>query len=121
MNSTSNGSDNAIPGKVIGVLAIVLIGLWIAGIFQILAGVIAGSLIVGALMMTVEQIPGFWRFAVNPLGKIVVLAATAWLTHKAFGSDTIIGMIALCWSMILKVIVISAKRQQMLAEGRISA
>ena len=41
------------------------------------------------------------------------------ITHKAFGSDTIIGMIALCRSMILKEILISAKRNQMLAEGRI--
>lgn len=112
-------SKEGVPGSVYGIIAVVVVGLWIAGIFQILAGVIAGTLIVGALMMTIEQVPGFWQFAVNPIGKICVLAATAWLTHKAFGSDTIIGMIALCWSMILKVIVISAKRNQMLAEGRI--
>ena len=51
MNSTKEG----VPGSVYGVLAVVVVGLWLAGIFQILAGVIAGTLIVGALMMTIEQ------------------------------------------------------------------
>lgn len=111
--------NEKIPGSVVGVFAVVVVLLWLAGILQILAGVIGGALIVGALMMTVEQVPGFWRFAVNPLGKIIVLVGTAWLTHKAFGGDSIIGMIALCTSMVLKVMLINAKRQQMLAEGRL--
>lgn len=111
--------NEKIPASVVSGLAIVIVILWLAGILQILAGVLAGALIVGGLMMTVEQIPGFWRFAVNPLGKIIVLVSTAWLTHKAFGGDSIIGMIALCTSMILKVMLINAKRSQMLAEGRL--
>lgn len=110
--------DEKIPGNVIGILAVVLIVLWLSGVMSILAGVIAGALIVGGLMMTVEQIPGFWRFAVNPVGKIIVLIGTAWLTHKAFGGDSIVGMIALCTSMILKVMLINAKRDQMVEEGR---
>jgi hypothetical protein len=97
-----------------GVLAVVLVILWMLGIGYLLAGFIAGTLVVVALMMTVEKIiPGFWHIATNPLGKIAVLAGTGWLTHYVFGASTIVGMIALCWSLVFKVIVIEQKAREM--------
>jgi hypothetical protein len=54
-----------------------------------------------------------WHIATNPLGKIAVLAGTGWLTHYVFGASTIVGMIALCWSLVFKVIVIEQKAREM--------
>lgn len=102
--------------KVIGITTAVIVVLWILGLIQLVAGVIAGTLIVVALMATIEKVPGFWRFATWTPGKIVVLAGTAWLTHAAFGADTIVGMIALAWSVLFKVLVIDAKTRALRGE-----
>lgn len=104
MDNISNKAAWAMVGLVIL--------LWIAGLAQIIGGMIAGGLIVAALMLTIEQVPGFWSFACNPLGKIIVLFGTAWVTHKTLGADTNMGAVALCTSLILKVIVINAKQRQ---------
>lgn len=99
-------------GGGIAVLAVIVVLLWVGGMIQILAGMIAGALIVAALMLTIEQVPGFWPFACNPLGKIIVLFGTAWVTHATLGATTNLGAIALCTSLILKVLVINAKQRQ---------
>lgn len=104
-------------GRSMLVVAVLLMILWITGVFQILAGVIAGTLIVFALMMTIERIPGFWAFACTGLGTIVVLFGTAWLTHAALGADTIVGMIALCWSLIFKVMLIDQRKRQRMQDN----
>lgn len=108
MEKTGSGG---FTGAAAGICALVVLALWISGIMTILAGVIAGTLIVLALMMTIERIPGFWWFAVTPVGTIVVLAGTAWLTHVALGADTIVGMVALAWSLVLKVLILDEKRK----------
>jgi len=110
MNNEHDGKSKG--GAGIGILAVGVVLLWIGGMIQILAGMIAGALIVAALMLTIEQIPGFWSFACNPLGKIVVLFGTAWVTHATLGATTNLGAIALCTSLILKVIVINMKQRQ---------
>lgn len=103
------------------VAAVLIVILWITGVFQIVAGVIAGTMVVLALMMTIERIPGFWAFACTGLGTIIVLFGTAWLTHAVLGADTIIGMIALCWSLIFKVMLLDQKRRERrgLSTGRV--
>lgn len=100
-------------GKAYGILIAVLLILWIVGLLQLLAGVIGGTLIVLALFATIEKIPGFWLIATNPIGKLIVLGGTAWLTHAAFGADTIFGMIALAWSVLFKVMIIEAKTREL--------
>lgn len=104
---------NDFKGSAFGILAVVVVLLWLSGMIYILAGILAGTLIVLALMMTIEQLPGFWTFATWGPGKLVVLFGTAWLTHAALGADSVIGMIALCWSLIFKVLVIEAKKREL--------
>jgi hypothetical protein len=99
--------------KAMGIAAAVICVLWILGLIQLVAGVVAGTMIVIGLMMTIEKIPGFWKFTSWLPGKLIVLAGTAWLTHTVFGADTIIGMIALAWSVLFKVLVIDAKTRAM--------
>lgn len=100
--------------KAYGLTAAVIVILVILGLAQIVAGIIAGTLVVLALMMTVEKmIPWFWQIATNPLGKVFVLGGTAWLTHAIFGAGTIIGMIALSWSVLFKVVLIEAKSREL--------
>lgn len=96
-----------------GIVVLVLLVLWVLGVGQILGGFVVGTLIVAALMMTIEKLPGFWRFATWGPGMIVVLFGTAWLTHAVVGRDTVTGMIALAWSVLLKVLLIDERRRSL--------
>jgi len=97
------------------VLAIIAGGALLFGMMHIFAGVLLGSLIVLALMCTVERIPGFWPFACTSIGMIVVLIGTGWLTHAVFGTTSIVGMTAFAWSILAKIWIIDAERQSRLA------
>lgn len=90
----------------------VLFVLFAAGMFSILAGVIAGLLMTGAIMLTIERIPGFWRFAVTGIGTPVVLLGTAYLSHLMFGVSSTMGMIAMVTSLIAKVAAIDHHRNK---------
>lgn len=114
---TTKTSPGGFTGAAAAVCGVVIVALWITGIMQILAGVLAGTLIVLALMMTIERIPGFWAFATTGIGTIVVLFGTAWATHAVLGADTIIGMIALCWSLVLKVLILDERKKARRLEG----
>lgn len=96
-----------------GVVAVILIVLWILGMGHVMAGIIAGTLLVFGLMMTIERLPGFWTFACSGAGMTVVIIGTAILSHMMFGTDSVMGMIALCWSLVFKVMVIDGKRKEM--------
>lgn len=103
-----------VKNKAYGIVAGVVVILWVMGLGYLLVGVLAGTLVVVAMMMTIEKmVPGFWHIATNPLGKILVLGGTGYLTHAIFGAGTIIGMIALCWSLLFKVLVIENKAREM--------
>jgi len=94
------------------VLVVVLVGLWLFGLGHILAGIIAGTLLVLGLMMTIERIPGFWRFTCTGFGTVVVILGTAMLSHWMFGTDSVLGMVALCWSLVFKVMVIDGEKRK---------
>ena len=95
-----------------------IVCLWVIGAAQIAAGLMLGSLMVIGLMITVEQIPGFWRMALWGPGTLIVVFGTAWLTHAVFGAHSIVGMTAVAWSLIFKVIVIEAKRGELQPTAR---
>lgn len=95
-----------------GVVAVILVVLWVLGMGHVMAGVIAGTLLVFGLMMTIERIPGFWTFACNGFGMTIVIIGTAVLSHMMFGTDSVMGMIALCWSLVFKVMVLDGKRKE---------
>jgi len=94
-------------------LGVVVAIVWFSGLAHVLAGMIAGALLVLGLMMTVERIPGFWPFAVTGFGTIVVLFGTGWLAHVMFGTSTALGMIAFVTSLIGKVAMIDEKKRSM--------
>lgn len=98
-------------GKAAGALAILLAIVWFAGLAHILAGMIAGIILVLGLMMTVERIPGFWKFACTGVGTLVVLFGTGYLSHLMIGTGTALGMIALVTSLIGKVALIDHHRR----------
>lgn len=104
--------ENA-KGFLVGIVSLAVVALFISGLMSILAGFLAGLLIVFGLMMTIEQIPGFWAFATTGFGKLIVLIGTAWLTHWAFGAASIVGMIAMCTSLVFKVLLIESKQIEM--------
>lgn len=93
-------------------LLIVLAIVWFTGLGHILAGMIAGILLVLGLMMTIERIPGFWAFACSGFGTLVVLFGTGLLSHMMIGTGTALGMIALVTSLIGKVALIDHHRRQ---------
>lgn len=94
------------------VTILVLIGLWLFGLGHILAGIVAGTLLVLGLMMTIERIPGFWAFTCTGMGTVIVIIGTAYLSHMMFGTDSVLGMVALCWSLVFKVMVIDGEKRK---------
>lgn len=98
-------------GKAAMALGGILVIVWLSGLGAILAGMIAGILLVLGLMMTIERIPGFWSFACTGFGTLVVLFGTGWLSHLMIGTGTAIGMIALVTSLIGKVALIDHQRR----------
>lgn len=99
---------NDLKGKAGAALAGLVLILWLAGMGMVLMGVIGGTFLVLALMGTVERLPGFWKFACSKVGKPIVIILTAVLAHAVFGIHGPVSMIALSWSLILKVMVIEA-------------
>ena len=99
------------PGGAAGALLVVLAIVWFTGLGHILAGMIAGILLVLGLMMTIERIPGFWAFACTGFGTLVVLIGTGILSHLMIGTGTALGMIALVTSLIGKVALIDHHRR----------
>lgn len=94
-------------------LGVVLAIVWITGLAHVLAGMIAGALLVLGLMMTIERLPGFWAFATTGFGTLVVLFGTGWLSHQMFGTGTALGMIAFVTSLIGKVAMIDLKKHEL--------
>ncbi len=94
-----------------GALAVVIAIVWFSGLAHIMGGIIAGALLVLGLMMTIERIPGFWRFAVTGPGTLIVLFGTGYLSHVMIGTGTAMGMIALVTSLIGKVALIDHQRR----------
>lgn len=106
-----------LKSKAGGVLAVVVIVLWLMGMATVVAGILAGTCLVIGLMMTIERLPGFWKFATSKVGKPIVIIGTAILSHRIFGADGPMAMIALTWSLIFKVLVIEAHARRMELEA----
>lgn len=100
-----------------GTLAAVVIVLWLMGMAQVVAGILAGTCLVLGLMMTIEKVPGFWPFACSKVGKPIVIIGTAVLSHAIFGVSGPMSMIALAWSLIFKILVIEAHAKRVELEG----
>lgn len=94
-----------------GALGVLLVIVWLSGLAHILAGMIAGILLVFGLMMTIERVPGFWTFATTGVGTLIVLFGTGYLSHIMIGTGTALGMIALVTSLIGKVALIDHHRR----------
>lgn len=94
---------------------------WFAGAALIGATFIAGAyalqglglalLVVAAMFLTIEVIPGFHALAVSAIGMPVIVIATAWLTTHLVSPGTIVGAFALAFALIIKVLVVRGMRR----------
>lgn len=85
---------------------------WFASASLISALLIAGSyalkglglalLIVSAMFLTIEYIPGFHYFATSRIGLPITVVATGFVLAKVVSITTIVGMFAMAFALIIK-------------------
>lgn len=93
-------------GSLFWIAVPLLIAVWVGK--EIAAGFILGTLVVFGMMLTIEQIPGFWHLARTGWGRLVVAVGTGYITHRIFsGSDAIIVVVATAWSAALKALILT--------------
>lgn len=99
---------------------------WFAGLSLIGAILVAGSfalkglglalIVVAAMLLTIELVPGFHWVATSKVGMPIVIIATAWLTTHLVSIGTIVGAFALSFALIIKVFIVRGMRMMELNE-----
>lgn len=98
------------------IAATLLVALLVGGAFA-MSGLAMALLVIAGAIVTAQAIPGFWWFAATDLGYIVVVVGTAMVTHALFGAATITGIFAIGWTLVLKMLILSACRRR-IRQGR---
>lgn len=75
------------------------------------AGIVLGTLVVLGIMMTIERLPGFWRFASTKIGLITIVLGTGFLAHLIVGGSTVTSIVAVGYALVLKTVILIKERE----------
>lgn len=91
-------------GKAFKRFAWIALGLaMLLGGAKVLQGMAIALIVVAGMFITMDAVPGLMRFAMTPVGYPIVVVATAFFVHALVGAGTLGGIIAIAFSLIVKM------------------